>query len=524
MQNVIEIMSEEESEKENYHGHTRIIIEDLEVFFPYEPYDSQIQYMKTVIKALNHEGNALLEFTSAGGKTLCLLCSILAWIENKELKGEKISPKFRIIYTSRTHLQLMQVMKEFNKTIYSKSKTAVIIASKQNYCINENFKGLSNEKLKKNCYEACRKKHYNNNLIQKCKYFENIKSEKKFEKLKNKFYNMNITQLKMNGEFHEFCPYYYSSKISNHVDLLLLPYNYVLEQKLFQKQGLELKNSILIFDEAHNVEDFSEKGCSFEISVEILDNTVVEVNNLYQRIENENMNKKIKFNSTLKSIDDVIESIFSLKDSIKKFILNKQQAKKENCNENTLIINGNEIFQILESVFKFSIQKMNIFENFLEIILNLIKDLTLIKENNIITRNFHYFLNSCLNLYQCNYEFLQNKKMNKNENEINHYKLIINYEYKNYDFILKLLCLSPSFGINFLKNEVRNFILTSNCLAQLKNIESQLSIKFEFKFNFSEAIHKKSNLFAGIIKKGSENNLILNFSFDKRANNKVFLI
>ena len=56
-----------------------LLIRGIEVEFPKDPYPCQIDYMTKVISALQSGNNALLESPTGTGKTLCLLCSCLAW-------------------------------------------------------------------------------------------------------------------------------------------------------------------------------------------------------------------------------------------------------------------------------------------------------------------------------------------------------------------------------------------------------------------------------------------------------------
>lgn len=100
--------------------------------FPFEAYPCQLDYMAKVIHALQESSNALLESPTGTGKTLCLLCATLAWREHyKKTKGPSTSaPKHlafldgaerdapAIIYSSRTHSQLSQVIKELRNTAY----------------------------------------------------------------------------------------------------------------------------------------------------------------------------------------------------------------------------------------------------------------------------------------------------------------------------------------------------------------------------------------------------------------------
>jgi regulator of telomere elongation helicase 1 len=88
--------------------------------------------MKKVIEALQTKGMAGLESPTGTGKTLCLLCACLGYlkhlreelIQNKNNKSENGQDKKEemnqpvIYYTSRTHAQITNVIKELRKTVY----------------------------------------------------------------------------------------------------------------------------------------------------------------------------------------------------------------------------------------------------------------------------------------------------------------------------------------------------------------------------------------------------------------------
>jgi len=146
---------------------TSFELEGVTVHFPFDPYPCQKDYMRTVIRALHRGENALLESPTGTGKTLCLLCSALAWqreqirrisdvssqqalatpqIEingidaTREPKGGQVVQNTSgrpptIVYASRTHSQLSQVVHELRNTRYRPNHA--VLASREQLCINE---------------------------------------------------------------------------------------------------------------------------------------------------------------------------------------------------------------------------------------------------------------------------------------------------------------------------------------------------------------------------------------------------
>jgi regulator of telomere elongation helicase 1 len=54
---------------------------------------------------------------------------------------------------------------------------------------------------------------------------------------------------------HKYCPYYANRiRAKRHdVDLILMPYNYLADETIRKATGIDFSNSIIIFDEGHNI-------------------------------------------------------------------------------------------------------------------------------------------------------------------------------------------------------------------------------------------------------------------------------
>jgi len=200
-------------------------IESVSVEFPFQPYPAQVTYMQKVVEALNKRTNALLESPTGTGKTLSLLCSTLAWQQSYSpdkdnatfaaaggggccgggggakaggggggmalryesdatslfsrppptngggiglkagvgfLPGPQGKPV--IVYASRTHSQLTQVVRELKATTYR--PRTVILGSREQLCVHPEVSKLKGGLQNRRCgvlvgSRACR---YKNNL------------------------------------------------------------------------------------------------------------------------------------------------------------------------------------------------------------------------------------------------------------------------------------------------------------------------------------------------------------------------
>ena len=59
-----------------------------------------------------------------------------------------------------------------------------------------------------------------------------------------------------------------------------MPYNYLIDPKIRENYKIDYENSIIILDEAHNIENVSEKVASFEINMNLFNPILGELSNL----------------------------------------------------------------------------------------------------------------------------------------------------------------------------------------------------------------------------------------------------
>ena len=123
--------------------------------------------MKKVIEALQTKGMAGLESPTGTGKTLCLLCACLGYL--KHLRDELIQDKKEengqdkqeemnqpvIYYTSRTHAQITNVIKELRKTVYRPINA--VISSREQSCVNDFINQFTGGILNLKCKYAKKK-------------------------------------------------------------------------------------------------------------------------------------------------------------------------------------------------------------------------------------------------------------------------------------------------------------------------------------------------------------------------------
>ncbi|XP_075902006.1 regulator of telomere elongation helicase 1 isoform X1 [Nelusetta ayraudi] len=275
----------------------QLTLNGVPVNFPFPPYDCQRTYMSKVIECLQKKVNGVLESPTGTGKTLCLLCATLAWREHVKdsQAAQKIAQRLggdtmlgntdlsswctsasenptelpKIIYATRTHSQLAQVITELKNTSYRPK--VCVLGSREQLCINPEVQREPSNHVK---VHMCRRKV----STRSCVYYNNFEEKLTDRDLVNSI--LDVEDLVRFGNKQRACPYYLSRSLKQQADIIFMPYNYLLDPKSRRAHNIALNGAVILFDEAHNLEKACEEQTSFDLTPYDLASAIDVVNRL----------------------------------------------------------------------------------------------------------------------------------------------------------------------------------------------------------------------------------------------------
>ena len=176
---------------------------------------------------------------------------------------KKTVPK--IYFGTRTHKQIAQIIRELNKTVY-KGARMTILASRDHTCIHPTVS------KSKNRTEGC-KEMMDRNKGGGCTYQSNVKSKLATHHAVNAYRGgtkeaWDLEDLVKVGKKVRACPYFATRELRPKSDIIFCPYNYLIEPLIRKSLDINLKNQIVILDEAHNIEDSARDAASWKVNQE----------------------------------------------------------------------------------------------------------------------------------------------------------------------------------------------------------------------------------------------------------------
>ena len=449
-------------------------IQNLSLYFPFPLYDAQQNLIDSIIRALHVEKNGLFHSPTGTGKTLCFLVSILAYMDKFPDK------KLKLIFCTKTHSQMNGIIKELKKSCYEPE--ICMMGSRNILCLNQELKKMEGEMKNLKCSE----------IKDKCIFFGNY--DKKKNSLEKSTHNgdklMDLEELAEFAKKEEFCPYYYCKSKLQNAKLIVLTYNYLLNPKIRKISEISLENAVVVFDEAHNIEEI----CEDLLSTSIKMNFFEKVQKVLQYIYNET---DIIHKTFLQKLDVVMKEIDIFKLKVSKELNVKPQIILRDDTLKTFI---KDI--LIDSSFLLSDQA--IFKT--------------LSDSSKKLKKLHKYISFIHKI-----SFLQRLFERKSE-DTQHFVVVLEktYLWKNRDFIIKfnLFCFDPIVIFKqLLKEDIKNIFLTSGTLAPFDLYESRFRISFPIKVMNLHTINQEESLRASILTKGITKK-IFDFSMKNRSSRK----
>ncbi|EGC30807.1 hypothetical protein DICPUDRAFT_50564 [Dictyostelium purpureum] len=264
----------------------KFFIDDLAVYFPYHYcYPEQYQYMVSLKKSLDEGGPCILEMPSGTGKTV----SLLALISSYQL----VNPTVKLLYCSRTVPEIEQATEEARRVLnYRNSqlgekapKTLCIsMSSRRNLCIHPRVSEEREGKIVDSlCRELTSPWNRENPNSERCKFFENFEDKGKEILLEGVY---SLEDLKEYGLKNQMCPYFLDRHVLNFANIVIFSYQYLLDPKIASLVSSSFAtNSIVVFDEAHNIDNVCINALSVNLDNKILDASLKNVTKINKQIE-----------------------------------------------------------------------------------------------------------------------------------------------------------------------------------------------------------------------------------------------
>ncbi|CAH8843382.1 unnamed protein product [Trichobilharzia szidati] len=270
----------------------KINIDGLLVYFPYEYiYPEQYHYMIELKRTLDAKGHGVLEMPSGTGKTVSLLSLVVAYMKARPTAVEKF------VYCSRTVPELEKVIEELkvlDKYYALETNDAkgcgllgLILTSRKNMCIERDVRMAGDgAAVDSACFRLTasfvRKKHLDDPSIPSCKYFEEFDLNGRENPIPPGIYNIN--DIKAYGKKHNYCPYFLTRYIT-YANIIVYSYFYLLDPKIANIVSRELpKNSVIVFDEAHNIDNVCIESMSCLITKRSLEKCTTSLNQLSEAV------------------------------------------------------------------------------------------------------------------------------------------------------------------------------------------------------------------------------------------------
>ncbi|KAK9240259.1 hypothetical protein V1525DRAFT_395471 [Lipomyces kononenkoae] len=246
--------------------------------------------MNDLKRTLDAGGNCILEMPSGTGKTVSLLSLTIAYQMH-------YAEHRKIVYCSRTMSEIEKALTELrslmayreNELGIKESFRGLGLTSRKNLCLHPSVKM---EKKGTVVDERCRsltssfvmEKKRAGEQVELCTYHENLNELEPHNLIPEGVWTFD--ELLKYCESNKQCPYFTVRRMMPFVNVIIYSFHYLLDPKIAERVSKELsKDSIIIFDEAHNIDNVCIESLSIDLTEGSLQRAIRGVNNLSKQID-----------------------------------------------------------------------------------------------------------------------------------------------------------------------------------------------------------------------------------------------
>ncbi|EGZ18797.1 hypothetical protein PHYSODRAFT_354695 [Phytophthora sojae] len=311
----------------------KVDIDGLEVLFPYERmYSEQLQYMRELKRALDAQGHCMLEMPTGTGKTVSLLALVLAYKHAHPTAG-------KLVYCTRTVPEMAKCVEEIKKLAqyrtahYGADKaqlTAVCLSSRRNMCVHPRVMAHADgEDVDGQCRKMtaswvraraakAREAAASGDVpmdggeqvreVETCSFYENYDARKSDDTvLPPGIYS--VDDLKEIGAKKGWCPYFLTRYVVTFADVVVYNYQYMLDPKVSQLVSRSFeKESIVVFDEAHNIDNVCIEALSVDLDRRSLDRASRNLTTLSSQVNKLKQADKARLDAEYRRLVDGLRS------------------------------------------------------------------------------------------------------------------------------------------------------------------------------------------------------------------------
>ncbi|KAF9053674.1 DNA repair helicase [Hymenopellis radicata] len=262
----------------------KFYIDNLPIIFPYDRiYPEQYAYMCDLKKTLDAMGHCVLEMPSGTGKTVSLLSLIVSY--------QQFYPTRRkLVYCSRTVPEIEKALVELKRLIAYRIECAETELERQK---ERNFTGIGLTSRKNLCIHPEVSKEKKGKVVDaRCRDLTNSSEPGSVDLCQLEPGNLippgihTLEDVLQYGREHKTCPYFTVRRMLPFVDIVIYSFHYLLDPKVAEQVSKEMsKDAIVVFDEAHNIDNVCIESLSIDLTRPMLDSATRSITKLGDKIE-----------------------------------------------------------------------------------------------------------------------------------------------------------------------------------------------------------------------------------------------